>query len=182
MPQKSELSSCRQMIVKTGTVSLAQAQEALADKMSMPKGNAWIGFDTSDSDRSPLRDFGGDVLVLDADDWDPEGRHAAQSALGMYSSKPLTMDHARAIVAFVLRLHGSKRAYIVPVHCYAGMYRSGAVVEWMREDLKIPEAHDSNRLARLRLLGEGSRTYNKTLLSLLRAAHRERAYGPSYER
>jgi hypothetical protein len=49
MPQNGELSSRFQMIIKTGTVSLAQAQEALADKISISKGNAWIGFDTSDS-------------------------------------------------------------------------------------------------------------------------------------
>lgn len=162
-----------QMIIKTGTLSLEQARSMIEDGSPLHWQTAWIGFDTNDEDESPLRSAKGSSLVIRGDDFDPDGRHFFHDVLGIKPKNPLTMDHARQIVDFVLRHHGSMKPYVIPVHCYAGLFRSGAVVEWMRRDLGIVEDIDSNRL---RVNGDELRTYNITLLKLLRAAHKERSY------
>jgi len=161
-------------IERVMTLSRNQAAGILLDGMPIPSDMqgpepAWIGFETPDSGyESPLRlvEIAPAMIVPMADVEVAEGNGP-------------TLLRARAIVAFVhdlmdspikyaLFVHcdlmDSPIKYALFVHCRAGMYRSGAVAQWLREDYDIPESRASNRL---HVLGD---TRNRRLLELLRKA------------
>ena len=146
-------------IERVTTLSRNQAAGILLDGMPVPSDMrgpepAWIGFETPDSGyESPLRlvEIAPTIIVPMADVEVAEGNGP-------------TLELAREIVAFVHELMDSPIKYALFVHCRAGMYRSGAVAQWLREDYGIPESRASNRL---HVLGD---TRNRRLLELLRKA------------
>lgn len=172
------------MIASVETLSLAQARkawdttnagllEALA-RMGMEMRDAWIGFDTCVGDRSPLHDARfGHRLVVRCVDWDTDGKDApAIHGPAMPELAP-SIEHARSIVRFVLKLHAERKTYFLRVHCQHGLFRSGAVAEWVRSDLGVVEYPCSNRLENV--IGETAeqRPFNIALLRMLREAHAE---------
>lgn len=166
------------MIVTAATFSLSQARECLN---RWPERHpfaalkrAWVGFDTDAGDASPLRRiYDGPALPMRVADVDLDGERGHREQFGESTCDLApTIEHARQIVAHVLMVHRARDAYAFAVHCHAGLFRSGAVVEWVREDLGVPEHECSNRLAPdLGGRWQGERTYNATLLRLLREAH-----------
>lgn len=170
------------MIGSVATFSLDQARKYLGrgyhhgHSHALDRRRAWVGFDTCDDDQSPLRytsDCGRRGLVIRCHDWDEDGRHAPAFVGPAKCAGAPTIEHARNIVAFVLREHARRELVDLCVHCHAGLFRSGAVAEWCRVDLGIPEHEASNRL--VGVLGErkDSRTFNAALLRLIRAAYAE---------
>lgn len=171
------------MISSVATYSLDQARKHWAQSLDVLRGfereglhltTAWVGFDTCEHDRSPLRDIAvGQRLVVRCIDWDVDGRHSpAHVGYALPVDAP-TLDHAREIVRFVLALHNAPGKYRLAVHCHAGLFRSGAVAEWVRSDLGAFEPPTSNRL--VDVIGETpeQRTFNAGLLRMLREAHAE---------
>lgn len=166
------------MIGSVATFSLSRAREYLGRRWPerhpfADKRRAWVGFDTCSDDQSPLaRIFDGTSLVVRCLDWDVDNVNRSH---GPAPELAPTIGHARDIVRFVLGLHRSPDEYVLCVHCHAGLFRSGAVAEWVRVDLGVTEHECSNRLVDV-VTGEGwsgDRTYNETLLRLLREAHAE---------
>jgi hypothetical protein len=159
------------MITSVATFSLDQARKYLGRKFHAGhtepgQHRLWIGFDTNNEDQSPLRyqrDGAIASLVIRAEDFDGEPRTCAF---------PPTIAHARELVRFVLASHAAPLPLDLCVHCHAGLFRSGAVAEWVRLDLGIPEHEASNRLVGV-LGSREDRTYNVTLLRFLREAHAE---------
>lgn len=167
------------MITTVATLSLSQAHKRLSfgwgDHPFASMRRAWVGFDTSSADASPLyRVFDGASLVERCVDWDVDGRHAEYVGVMECVSAP-SLEIARRIVAFVLYLHRAPAEYALCVHCHAGLFRSGAVAEWVRTDLGVAEHESSNRL--VDVIGDTAeqRTFNLALLRMLRAAHTELA-------
>ena len=168
------------MIVTAATFSLSQARAYLnrwPDRHPFARGlRAWVGFDTDAGDASPLRRiYDGPALWVRMADVDIDGSrgHREQFGESVCDLAP-RVGHARDIVSHVLALHRSPNHYALAVHCHAGLFRSGAVVEWVREDLGVPEHECSNRLAPdAGGRWDGDRTFNVTLLRLLREAHAE---------
>ncbi len=167
------------MITNIATFSLAQASRFLTsgwgDHPFAFARRAWIGFETSSADASPLHHvFDGASLVERCVDWDVDGRHAEYAGKMECVSAP-SLEIARRIVAFVLDLHRAPAEYALCVHCHAGLFRSGAVAEWVRSDLGVAEHESSNRL--VDMIGDTAeqRTYNIALLRLIREAHAELA-------
>lgn len=166
------------MITNVATLSLSQAHKRLSfgwdDHPFASQRRAWVGFETSSADLSPLhRVFDGASLVLRCVDWDVDGRHAPAHVGPLECLSAPSIDHARRIVAFVLDLHRASDEYALCVHCHAGLFRSGAVAEWVRSDLGVAEHESSNRL--VDVIGDTAeqRTYNLALLRLIREAHAE---------
>jgi hypothetical protein len=167
------------MITTVATFSLDQAREFLDRRPGQhPFSNgrrAWVGFDTGSIDQSPLRKVDdGPSRVVRMADWDPECKWRGHA--GHVEDEP-TIAIARAIVPFVVGLHLAQERFALAVHCKAGLWRSGAVAEFVRVDLGVPEHECSNRLIDVLVGGkwEGERTFNATLLRLLREAFTERA-------
>ena len=168
------------MIVTVATFSLFQAREYLGHRWPerhpfADRRRAWIGFDLLGYERSPLRDCLTDVsgpLVLSMADWDPECPQRGHHGTG--ADGP-AIEHARAIVRHIVALHDDPEEYALAVHCHAGLFRSGAVAEWVRVDLGAEEHACSNRLVDVIGGGvwTGERTFNVTLLRLIREAHAE---------
>lgn len=137
---------------------------------------AWVGFDSGSdaTDASPLhRCIEEPSLVVRCADWDRDSK--TRGFVDLVCELEPTIEHARSIVRFVLDLHRLPDEYALAVHCHAGLFRSGAVAEWVRVDLGVTEHECSNRLVDV-VTGEGwsgDRTYNETLLRLLREAHAE---------
>ena len=170
------------MIVTAATFSLDKAREVLA--RGWPSRHpfaqhkrAWVGFDVCDAadDVSPLRDVrrvaDGPSLAMRVGDIDLDAAwrgHRQQYG----AAHPLvpTIEHARRIVGWVLARHLRDERYALAVHCHAGLYRSGAVVEWVRADLGVPEDECSTRVV---VCGREEPTCNEMLLRLLREAHAE---------
>lgn len=165
------------MIESVCTLSRAQAQSAVLETRRSG-GVAWIGFATVADGPSPIdlsldepalllnvHDVGCDQAS--ADEYDLERALASN-----VSPKPA---HAESIVDFVLGLHRDRNAWRLFVHCHGGQYRSGAVAEWLVTEFSIPESSAS---CRLQALGIGlplkTRTYNATILRLLREAYAEK--------
>ena len=144
-------------ILRTITLSLDQARYLILDDIPPPKDMsvgepAWIGFETPGAGHdSPLRYLVDEpaLLVQMADVEHAEGHGP-------------TIEIARQIVKFAHALMDAPASYALFVHCRAGMYRSGAVVQWLRQDYGIPESSASNRM---KILGD---TRNRRLLDLLR--------------
>jgi hypothetical protein len=171
------------VITSVVTLSLAQVTHQLGSlrrsgiiEQALREGlewrGAWIGFETGDGDRSPLPDFEvGPRLVIRCADWDADGRHSPRFVGPAQCLAAPTIEHAREIVRFVLALHGDDKKHRLYVHCQAGLFRSGAVAEWVRTDLGVVEPPTSNRL--VDVIGDTSeqRTYNIALLRLLHEAH-----------
>lgn len=169
------------MIVTVATFSLSQTREYLGRRW--PEGHpfadrrrAWVGFQTDSTDQSPLcRVFDGASIVVRCRDWDVDGRHSPAEVGPAICMDAPSLELARAIVRFVLDLHRSPDEYALAVHCHAGLFRSGAVAEWVRVDLGAEEHACSNRLVDV-IDGEpwaGDRTFNVALLRMLREAHAE---------
>ncbi len=177
------------MIATVATFSLDQARKHFhaillarltgtkAEEFVFPaRRRAWIGFDSGESqpDASPLHFCAEEPsLVVRCADWDRDSK--TRGFVSVSCELEPTIAHARAIVGFVLGLHRATEEYSLAVHCHAGLFRSGAVAEWVRVDLGVPEHASSNRLVDV-ITGEewsGDRTYNETLLRLLREAHAE---------
>lgn len=166
------------MLINTATFSLNQARQRLSygwgDHPFATQRRAWVGFETGDNDTSPLHDvFDGESLVVRCADWDVDGRHSpAQVGSAQCIAAP-TIEHARSIVHFVRKQHARAEKIVLCVHCQAGLFRSGAVVEWVREDLGIPEWEHSNR--NVDVIGEtpDQRIFNLGLLRLIRTADAE---------
>ena len=170
------------MIITVATFSLDQARKYLGRRYhhghshALDQRRAWVGFDTDDNDQSPLRytpDCGERGLVIRCHDWDEDGRHAPAFVGPAQCAGAPTIEHARAIVRFVLAQHARPERIDLCVHCHAGLFRSGAVAEWVRSDLGIEEHAESNRLAGVLGERDDSRTYNNALLRLIREAHAE---------
>jgi predicted protein tyrosine phosphatase len=160
------------MIVTAATFSLSEARECLArwpERHPFAQHRrAWVGFDLFGHERSPLRSVhDGPALVVSMADWDRDSTWRGHH--GQNDDEP-TIAHAREIVRHVLALHAEANEYALAVHCHAGLYRSGAVVEWVRADLGVPEDECSNRVV---VCGRDDPTHNATLLRLLREAHAE---------
>lgn len=170
------------MIASVATFSLAQATAHVFRGMPgthlfARAQRAWIGFETGANDRSPLSSISdGPGLVIRCADWDADGRHSPEHVGAAICADAPTLDHARRIVEFVLRVHDAPETRVLCVHCHAGLWRSGAVAEWVRVDLGAEEHACSNRLVNVLIGGrwEGERTFNAALLRLLREAHKER--------
>lgn len=171
------------MIATVATYSLDQARTYWAQSIEALRGFereelglrvAWVGFDTCDGDRSPLRDVDvGERLVVRCLDWDADGRYSPAHVGYAQPELAPTLDHARAIVRFVLALHNAPGKHRLAVHCHAGLFRSGAVAEWVRSDLGAFEMPQSNRLVSVIGDTEAERPFNITLLRMLRKAHAE---------
>lgn len=170
------------MISTVQTLSLAQARKwwddlresGVLDEVEIGAHtlrSAWIGFDTCDADRSPLHDVSvGRCIIVRCLDWDVDNVNRSH---GPAPELAPTIDHARGIVRFVLDLHHDAASHRLAVHCHAGLFRSGAVAEWVRSDLGVVEPPTSNRLVDVIGDTEEQRIYNVTLLRLLREAHAE---------
>lgn len=135
---------------------------------------AWVGFEASSADLSPLHHvYVGASLVERCEDWDEDDRHAELAARGWGCLCGPSPAIAARLVAFVRDIHRAEDDYALCVHCVRGRYRSGAVVEWCRNDLAIPEHPESQRLLPDDEDGfEGGRTANAALLRMIRAAAR----------
>lgn len=170
------------MIVSVATFSLGQARKYLGRRYhhghshSLDQRRVWVGFDTCVDDQSPLRysrDGGRESLVIRCHDWDEDGRHAPAFVGPVKCAGAPTIEHARQIVEFVLAARAAPESFDLCVHCHAGLFRSGAVAEWVRVDLGVPEHEASNRLVGVLGEREDSRTFNNALLRLIRQAHAE---------
>lgn len=171
------------MISSVATYSLDQARKHWAqsadvlgdfEREGLRLTTAWIGFDTCEHDRSPLRDVDvGQRLVVRCVDWDVDYRHSPEHVGHALPVDAPTLDHAREIVRFVLALHDAPEKCRLAVHCHAGLFRSGAVAEWVRSDLGAFEMPTSNRL--VDCIGDTAeqRTFNAAILRMLREAHAE---------
>ena len=176
------------MIVSAATFSLSQARECLnrwPERHPFATMNrAWVGFYTDAGDASPLGPalvgVDGPACVVRMADVDLEGwrMHREQFGASTCDLAP-TIEHARRIVRGVLALHAAPVEYALAVHCHKGLWRSGSVVEWVRTDLGVPESSESERIVEC---GNDSRTYNATLLRLLREAHAEMSAGAKVTR
>lgn len=159
------------MISTALTLSLerTQAHFEAGPRLFQGQRRAWIGFESSSADASPLHaHYDGASLVLRCVDWDVDDRHAHWgSALQCHS--PPTAEIAAQIVRFVRELHTAEAVYVLCVHCGAGRYRSGAVVEWCARRLGVPEHPLSTRHTPDEN-GITAHTANRTLLRLLLAA------------
>jgi len=130
---------------------------------------AWVGFDSTDGDQSPLRKvFDGASLVLRCRDWDTDGRDALEHAAGVSCEDGPTIEVATEIVRFLRRLHAAPEPYALVAHCLAGQFRSGSVAEFARTSLGARELEESQRL-QVRT-SDGSRLFNMSLLRLMRQA------------
>ena len=170
------------MIVTTATFSLDKAREVIArgwpaQHPFLSYARAWVGFDVSDAsdDVSPLRDTrrvaDGPSLAMRVGDVDLDSEwRGHREQYGTDHPLAPTIEHARRIVGWVLARHLRDERYALAVHCHAGLYRSGAVVEWVRADLGVPEHDCSTRVV---VCGRDEPTHNATLLRLLRQAHAE---------
>ena len=140
------------MIVAAATFSLSQARAYLnrwPDRHPFAAmKRAWVGFDLFGHERSPLRAIhDGPAVVVSMADVDLDGTRGHREDFGESTCDDApTIEHARTIVKHVTSLHDSPLEYALAVHCHAGLFRSGAVVEWVREDLGVPEHECSNRL------------------------------------
>lgn len=164
------------MIDHVITLSLRQADEWLLNRRlpqdyRAPLPWAWIGFESPGAKwMSPLRHANLRLsLIVPMNDIDPEGR--AIDRLRRGEDEP-SIEQARRIVDFVTRLHKAKRRYALIVHCHAGLYRSGAVAEWVSRHFDVPEDEASHRLV---VFGAKERSYNHLLLRLLEQACAENA-------
>ena len=162
------------MIELTGTLSWDDAREVINHdvwraSINLPSrlgaGAFWIGFDEGDKYKprlSPLRRvyFPGIIVTMADEDEDglDKGRKLSEIAP--------PQEIADAIVSHLLELEEASGRYVVPVHCYQGAYRSGAVVQWMVSDLRVPEDKTSRRL----IESPKKPTYNKAFLRMLRTA------------
>lgn len=128
---------------------------------------------------SPLRDNvtrpdDRESLVLRMSDFDRDARMIATSS-DDYIDEPM-IDHARSVVEFVRELRAREQSICLIVHCFAGLYRSGAVAEWLSADYGVRESMFSERIrypvtdAAKSLTRGGAKTYNMTFLRLLREA------------
>lgn len=166
------------MIVGTGTLSRAAAAMELMSPTSRTGGIThdirWIGFDEGEdypARYSPLRTAPPSVvgIVVEMHDFDPDERNSKWE--GPPPDPYPTPRLAANVVSYVLSWHRRREKVALIVHCMAGRYRSGAVVEWVTTDLGVPEYPWSNR----RFDDFGNRlehgTANKTFLRMLRQAH-----------
>ncbi len=171
------------MIKSVATWSLAGARQHFAQRLDSAcdvgdELHAWVGFETgSEEDRSPAGcSAGGPSLIVRMADIDLAS--SWRGHLQRYGpDHPLapTLGKARPIVDFLAAIHAEQEDYALSVHCHAGLWRSGAVAEWVRVDLGVKELETSVRLVDV-ISGEpwgGERLFNAALLNLLRAAHRE---------
>lgn len=137
-----------------------------------------IGLDSDAADPSPLRDASGSFRhhhCVRVADWDPDGRHANEHAAGVRVDLAPTLRSAREIVERIVAWQTSVVPVALVAQCQGGLWRSGAIAEFVHADLGVPEADCSNRLVDVLVGGrwEGDRTFNVTLLRLLREAHKE---------
>ena len=160
------------MIDHVLTLSLKQADEWLLNNMP-PKGYrdeglpwAWIGFESPGADwSSPLHHSRvRSQLIVPMNDIDPDARRGS----GEYGP---SLRVARRIVDFVLQLQKSRKRYALVLHCHAGLYRSGAVAEWVTQQFDVPEDEVSHRIA---VFGAKHRSFNRTLYRMLNEACAER--------
>lgn len=165
------------MITTVATFSLSQARECLnrwpERHPFAPQKRAWVGFYLEGFEASPLQKIhDGPSIVVSMRDWDRESPFRGH--VGSVAGEP-TIEIARQLVAFVSGIHRAPEPYALAVHCHAGLWRSGAVAEFVRVDLGVPEHECSNRLFDVLVGGkwDGERTFNTTLLRLLREAHAE---------
>lgn len=165
------------MITAVSTLSLSAARKILGFKWPVDHPfsrarRAWIGFDTDKSDASPLRHvFDGQSIVIRCQDWDIDGRDAEKHAAGVVCEGAPTMENAEQLVRFVRGLHDDPVSRSLAVHCHGGLWRSGAVAEFVRVDLGVPELEDSNRLLAIPIGGDREdRTFNAALLRMMREA------------
>ena len=173
------------MIFRTATFSMQDARECLLVKwpdehpFRSVANRAWIGFSVLTDGESPLlRVNDGPAIVVRMADKNREASEHEMANRGASTSDhlgALGMDHARRVVSFVRELQQRSEEFVLCVHCHAGVYRSGAVVEWLREDLGVVEDACSRRL--VPLIGATSTrehpAFNETFLRLLRAAAAE---------
>lgn len=165
------------MIQSTMTLSRADAEKAFAfdpdyaSELGAPDRVAWVAIDDGDS---PFHNGnrGANVLRMQFADWDKMSPWRGHWNPGNSSVEP-TLEHATEIVRHLLALHDDPKPVTLLVHCGFGLYRSGAIVEWLRLDLGISESKLSRRL--VDLIDDGRarsdmRPYNWTLLHLLRRA------------
>lgn len=134
---------------------------------------AWVAIDDGNS---PFHDGDcghHDVLRMRFSDWDtmsPWRNHR-----GSASTEP-KLEHAHAIVRHLIALQWGHDRRVVMAHCHQGLFRSGAIVEWLRADMGVPEHALSRRLVDLiddGLARTNTRPFNFTLLHLLRRAAAE---------
>lgn len=131
------------------TIDRDQAAQVLSGRRQpLFSDAAWVGFE-DEGYPSPLRAFSGPALILRMDDWEP----APWRNLGPRPEHAPSAKHARAIARFVAQCPASN----LYVHCYAGLYRSGAVAEWLRGKgvLEDPSSY------RLVCGGDTERVYNE---------------------
>lgn len=162
------------MITSVGTLPLEAAYRYLHDwpetHPHAGKRVAWIGFDTSDDDFSPLRECVEEkALAVRMADFDKDSKWRGHPKTLISELEPQP-HHARAVVEFVLGLIADPREFVLLVHCHAGLYRSGAVAHWLSRDLGVEEHETSNRIV---VCGNVDPTYNVTFLRLLREAYAE---------
>ena len=151
------------------SVRTCSRQDALKLLSVHSLDRVWLGFDGGD-EPSPLRESSEPSAAVPVADWDPDSPWRGHHGTGVLAP---TIVAARVVVAWVLMWRADRELVDLYVHCHAGLFRSGAVAEWVRVDLGVPEASGSRRLVDV-IDGEHTdRVYNTTLLRLLRAAHAE---------
>jgi len=182
-------------IILTGTMSRHDAENMIFDGKwtacqsfrSAPSDKMlWIGFDEGESyptRLSPIRtksfsrmiDSGrhSGIYVIMAD-YDPEGRDRGLAP----DIFPPTQEVAEGVVRFLIDADVSGENIAVAVHCFAGVYRSGAVVQLLRDDFGVAEDPSSRRLIENRK----ELTYNRYFYRLMSEAMSKLAFGKTRDR
>lgn len=153
--------------------------------------HVWIGFDHGEDDvsmsslKSPLRDIcrdsGADIqtnLVIECADSDPDSPWRGFTGRSFGKLEP-SIKHAESIAQFVMDWHDEDERVVLCVHCRRGHFRSGAVAQWVTEDLGIEEHEASRRIVDC---GNVDPPYNHTILRLLREAAKQGEQLKTYTR
>ncbi len=166
------------MIIATGTMSLKDIKPLTEVRRwkELRELNAcasiliehpvhWLGFEDGDQEtRSPLSKpsslIRGPAVVMV--DLDREGRDAFLAPLERVSHEPAA-KHADVVVNYVRGIEEAPEACALIVHCYAGIWRSGAVLTWIDQRIRRGlEAPDSRRM-----MNGSENVFNRTFLRLL---------------
>ncbi len=153
-------------IWSVSTFSMEEATCALRDGFSAGhpyarSPRAWVGFEVSCDGPSPLRMLkDGPSLIVAVHD---SGHDCFDYDRAMANNPPWpSLSGAKDIESFVSGLLESDERYALCVHCHAGIWRSGAVAQWM-VDSGIPEDAGSRR----RQTKAPSLPFNRTIYELL---------------
>lgn len=161
------------MIASVSTMTLLDAHAAFEDaRLSGDRSferSAWIGFSVRGDGPSPLLGVRSRPSLLVAMTDQGHDRFDLERTAAFDPPYP-SLPAARAIVRFTRRLRDCDRTWDLCVHCHAGIWRSGAVAEWL-VSTGVPESAMSHRRS-VRCESEPL-PYNQTIVSLLQMADAE---------